>query len=653
MTTYTLTGIAVYYDASTDDTAGVDNTDVTLELVVPDSTTSLSYTVNPAQPGDEPGDETVDIALDDYTVRINGMTIGADTGLDLQVSIFEVTWVDISGSHTSTVLVPFFDQSINVPGLGAVLPDYIFVIDGDPLPVINTPAEWDALDASIIGIGIPTGTYGPNTAIPLTSLGATVSEDDLITGTSDKDVLRGGAGDDEIYGLDGNDRLFGGNGDDALFGGNGNDTLNPGDNTGFDTINTGAGKDKVLLTGVSTGYVSLQHWDLTARITVDIDGNANTGTIKKAGASITTITDVQNPMLADGLGLSGTSFNDIFNITVVDDGWMQISGGMGKDTFNITDSTGRLRLDYRHFDGAVGGVTVNLGTGKVKDDGFGTVDTITGTGKVWEIRSTMQDDRVIGSANDESFILMAGNDFVNGGDGFDRLRYDRTGVDGVTVDLDAGTATGMWSGEAFTHTIKNIEHVVGSNGDDILVGADGIDVRLEGRDGDDRLEGAFGDDTLQGGNGKDKLWGDKGKDLLQGGDGNDRLWGEGGKDRLEGGDGNDKMLGGGGNDRMLGGKGKDQMDGGDGNDTMTGGGGFDTFIFSAGNDTITDFNTTNDKEKIDLSDVGSITDFADLTGGGHLTTDLDGNLVIDDLAGNTLTLTGLTIVDLAAGDFIF
>jgi len=366
MTTYTLTGIAVYYDASTDDTAGVDNTDVTLELVVPDSTTSLSYTVNPAQPGDEPGDETVDIALDDYTVRINGMTIGADTGLDLQVSIFEVTWVDISGSHTSTVLVPFFDQSINVPGLGAVLPDYIFVIDGDPLPVINTPAEWDALDASIIGIGIPTGTYGPNTAIPLTSLGATVSEDDLITGTSDKDVLRGGAGDDEIYGLDGNDRLFGGNGDDALFGGNGNDTLNPGDNTGFDTINTGAGKDKVLLTGVSTGYVSLQHWDLTARITVDIDGNANTGTIKKAGASITTITDVQNPMLADGLGLSGTSFNDIFNITVVDDGWMQISGGMGKDTFNITDSTGRLRLDYRHFDGAVGGVTVNLGTGKVK-----------------------------------------------------------------------------------------------------------------------------------------------------------------------------------------------------------------------------------------------------------------------------------------------
>jgi len=554
MTTYTLTGIAVYYDASTDDTAGVDNTDVTLELVVPDSTTSLSYTVNPAQPGDEPGDETVDIALDDYTVRINGMTIGADTGLDLQVSIFEVTWVDISGSHTSTVLVPFFDQSINVPGLGAVLPDYIFVIDGDPLPVINTPAEWDALDASIIGIGIPTGTYGPNTAIPLTSLGATVSEDDLITGTSDKDVLRGGAGDDEIYGLDGNDRLFGGNGDDALFGGNGNDTLNPGDNTGFDTINTGAGKDKVLLTGVSTGYVSLQHWDLTARITVDIDGNANTGTIKKAGASITTITDVQNPMLADGLGLSGTSFNDIFNITVVDDGWMQISGGMGKDTFNITDSTGRLRLDYRHFDGAVGGVTVNLGTGKVKDDGFGTVDTITGTGKVWEIRSTMQDDRVIGSANDESFILMAGNDFVNGGDGFDRLRYDRTGVDGVTVDLDAGTATGMWSGEAFTHTIKNIEHVVGSNGDDILVGADGIDVRLEGRDGDDRLEGAFGDDTLQGGNGKDKLWGDKGKDLLQGGDGNDRLWGEGGKDRLEGGDGNDKMLGGGGNDRMLGGK---------------------------------------------------------------------------------------------------
>jgi len=489
--------------------------------------------------------------------------------------------------------------------------------------------------------------------IPLTSLGATVSEDDLITGTPGNDVLRGGAGDDEIHGEDGNDKLFGGNGDDKLFGGNGNDTLNPGNNNFEDIIYTGGGKDKVLLSGVSSGFVSLQHWDLTARVTVNIDGNANTGTIKKAGAGTTTITDVQNPMLADGLGLSGTSFNDIFNITVADGGWMQISGGTGKDMFNITDSTGKLRLDYRHFDSAVGGVTVNLNLGKVKDDGFGTVDTITGTGKVWEIRSTMQDDRIIGSANDESFILMAGNDIVNGGDGFDRLRYDRTGVDGVYVDLDAGTATGTWRGDAFTHTIRNIEHVRGSNGDDTLVAADGIDTRLEGLDGDDLFEGAFGADTLIGGNGKDRLWGDKGNDLLQGDAGNDKLWGEWGKDRLEGGDGNDRLDGGSGNDRMLGGKGNDKMIGGKGNDKMTGGGGFDTFIFSDGNDTITDFNTASDKEKIDLSDVGSITDFGDLTGGGHLTTDTNGNAVIDDLAGNTMTLTGVAVGDLEAGDFIF
>lgn len=665
MTTYTLTnGLAIYYDPADgeeDTVLGVDNINVTLELVVPATTTSLSYTVNPLEPGDLPGEgnETVDIALDDYTVRIHGMTPEDGTPIDPEVSIFEVNWTDTLGvSQISTVLVAVID-GVPVGGLGLADADYIFVIDGAPLPTFASPADWDAFDDALVSISVPTGTYGPGAAIPLTSLGATVSQDDIITGTSGKDVFKGGAGDDVIHGLGGKDKLFGGNGNDELHGGTGADILNPGSNTYYDTIFTGGGGDTVVFSGATSGYFSLAHGDLTAGITVTIDGIANTGTIQKTGAGTTTIIDVANPMLLDGLGVQGTSFKDIFNITVADgpNGWMQVSGGMGKDSFNIGASTGKLRLDFRDFSGTSTGLDINLGTGRINDDGYGNFEKITGPGQVWEVRGTMEDDKIIGSANDESFILMGGTDIVNGKDGFDRLRYDRSGVDGVTVDLEAGTATGLWNGEAFTHTISGIEHVRGSNGNDLLTAADGQENKLEGRDGNDILEGGFSNDELLGGKGIDKLWGDKGKDLLQGEGGNDKLWGEGGRDRLEGGDGNDKMFGGGGNDRMLGGAGKDTLDGGNGNDKMTGNGGADTFIFGTGADVVTDFSTANALEKVNLSGVASITGADDLAKYNDLLaehlSEVDGNVVINDLGGNTMTLNGVTIADLGQDDFIF
>ena len=66
---------------------------------------------------------------------------------------------------------------------------------------------------------------------------------------------------------------------------------------------------------------------------------------------------------------------------------------------------------------------------------------------------------------------------------------------------------------------------------------------------------------------------------------------------------------------------------------------------------ITDFDQANAIEAIDLSAVIQIDDFADLIA-NHLGEDVDGNAVIT--AGiNTLTLTGVDMADLVAGDFIF
>jgi hypothetical protein len=77
MTTYTLTnGTAVFRNPNeNDNVTSVDQTNITLEIVVPDSTTTLRYKVDPLLPGDGPGDETVEstsmTTMSDYNVRLN------------------------------------------------------------------------------------------------------------------------------------------------------------------------------------------------------------------------------------------------------------------------------------------------------------------------------------------------------------------------------------------------------------------------------------------------------------------------------------------------------------------------------------------------------------------------------------------------------
>ena len=118
--------------------------------------------------------------------------------------------------------------------------------------------------------------------------------------------------------------------------------------------------------------------------------------------------------------------------------------------------------------------------------------------------------------------------------------------------------------------------------------------------------------------------GDKGLDLLRGGNGNDNIRGFAGFDVLIGGTGNDRLQG-------------------DAN--------ADTFVFGNGfgHDVIVDFDAFNARERIDLSAVTAITSFADLAA-DHLT-QVGTDAVITD-GSNTITITGVDIADLDAGDFL-
>lgn len=507
------------------------------------------------------------------------------------------------------------------------------------------------------------------------------SDDNVLHGTSNDDTIRGLDGRDSLYGYGGNDRLIGGNGRDSLFGGDGDDYLNPGVNTdpSYEWIDTGSGNDTVDLSGSAPGMavIGLGHSELTQGIVANINGKTDTGVITKGlTEGVTTLINVAGALEVvgewGGIEIFATAFDDIIRVNPGDNGWIGVYDYGGSDTIRVGDSSGFVRLSYGS---ASSSVVANLSLGKVRHDGFGFSDDITGPGHINEFQSSDFDDRIIGSGHDEQFILRAGNDTLDGRGGIDLVRYDRYGVDSVDVDLRAGTATGTWGGKAFSHTLSNIESVRGSRADNDTLLGNSVGNTLDGRGGDDRLEGfkgkdiligGDGNDILFGGNGNDVLYGDgnfinfvlsgrasisPGRDILNGGAGNDILIGGGSGDTLKGGKGDDHLNGGGSRDTLIGGVGNDRIDGGKGNDVQTGSGGADTFIFSAGHDVITDFDALVGREKIDLSNVGSIVGFKDLKN-NHLS-DGGGNVVIDDHNGNTLTLNGVDLSDLDKSDFIF
>ncbi|GAA6165443.1 hypothetical protein NBRC116590_31470 [Pelagimonas sp. KU-00592-HH] len=415
---------------------------------------------------------------------------------------------------------------------------------------ILTDIEWlDFWDTDIF-VGSSTPTNGADNLVGTGSNDTIDALDgnDTVDGLGGNDSLIGGAGDDQLMGNTGNDTLLGGDGSDTLVGGGGADYLDPGSNTNYDTLETGLGNDTVDFSNATSGFFDVAFWDLANSINVAIDGNANTGTISKTGGTVTTLVDVANAFALDGLGIYGTDANDTFNVTVANNGWMSVRGGDGVDSYNIgasTDST--LRLDFRN-DSATQGVHINLNNGNIFNDGYGNAETFSGT--VQEVRTNMSDDSVRGSSGDDRIILMAGNDTVNGALGNDTLRYDRNGVTAVNVDLDSGTATGVWRGKAFTHTISNVENVLGSRSDDDTLIGSSVANRLEGRGGNDTISGLAGNDTLKGEDGNDSLLGGDGNDILMDGDGNDIARGGTGNDLFIMGSGEDTFVGGGGSDTV-------------------------------------------------------------------------------------------------------
>lgn len=308
--------------------------------------------------------------------------------------------------------------------------------------------------------------------------------------------------------------------------------------------------------------------------------------------------------------------------------------------------------------------------------------------------------------------IVAYGDLYDGGAGFDKFDFsDRSGdylVNLRTEKFDtivpgpAGPVTGL-----FTSTLVNIEEIIAGSGNDVLIGDAGNNT-LRGGDGNDMLVGMGGGDWLLGEDGNDTLLpglaahssddiynGGNGIDLIdvsantggvfvdlvtnefdvftagpsgpvralvnasvlnienvRAGKGDDEIYGDRENNTIHADNGNDLLTGDGGDDELFGEWGNDVLNGGTGNDFLDGGYGNDRFEFDAnfGHDTVSGFATGWLAGDVIAFESAVLADFETVM---MHATQVGTDVVIAVDADNSVTLQGVQLSALSAGDFDF
>lgn len=296
---------------------------------------------------------------------------------------------------------------------------------------------------------------------------------------------------------------------------------------GNDTFDGGAGNDTIVFDSqnLAGGGIQFETIDLTATVGgilfdgvfVDlVEGIANDNVF--GNHTLLNIENVTGSIRGDTL--IGNEFD---NQLIGGDGDDFLEGGGGNDFFDGGDDFdlgvgGRSNFDHITFNSANTGIAVNFSNQQVTanglviaaqtaQDGQNGVDTVI---NVEGIIGTQFDDTLIGGNTDnddfEIFRPRDGNDFIDGGSGFDRVRYTEddgafttTGiivnVSGTIVtarDVDVLSGT-VYDGAGGVDTIISIESFQGTNEIDFFIGSEGNE-QFRGLSGDDFIDGGGGID---------------------------------------------------------------------------------------------------------------------------------------------------------------
>ena len=329
--------------------------------------------------------------------------------------------------------------------------------------------------------------------------------------------------------------------------------------------------------------------------------------------------------------------------------------------------------------GSMGNDTLSGLDGDDKLDGGSGNDSLFGGGGSDTLVGGIGDDKLFGGGGNDILIGGAGNDTLDGGANRDTADFSNASATTVDLRVTGAQATGQG-----LDTFRNIENVIGSNGNDKITG-NALRNELVGGNGNDTLKGGIGADLLLGGADQDQLFGGPGRDTLKGGSGADKMTGGDGNDEFHVKQAGDKVFeaSGGGNDlvissrsftlpahvedldliggnlngtgnatgneingtkgknKLIGLGGKDQLFGDAGNDTLIGGLGDDKIFGQAGDDTAIYKGST--AFRVDLRKTGGqATGQGNDTLGGveHVTTGGGGDRLYGNTSNNKLTGNG-------------
>lgn len=210
-------------------------------------------------------------------------------------------------------------------------------------------------------------------------------------------------------------------------------------------------------------------------------------------------------------------------------------------------------------------------------------------------------DELEGGNGNDTLIGGAGNDELDGGDGNDLFVFNagRDAVEDFNVGEDKIKLDASLGIDSFSELMSKASTV--DDGDDVLFNfGNGNTLLLD----DTRLDALkadhFGFEPMENAavapaaapaaaaiatEGDDRYVGTAGNDRFDGRGGDDDIYGQAGNDVLRGGTGNDDIDGGTGNDTLLGGDGNDDLEGSHGNDRLDGGSGRNELEGGGGIDT--------------------------------------------------------------------
>jgi Ca2+-binding RTX toxin-like protein len=201
------------------------------------------------------------------------------------------------------------------------------------------------------------------------------------------------------------------------------------------------------------------------------------------------------------------------------------SGGNGVDTANysLESHPVSLSLDNTANDGEAG--EGDFVASDVENlTGGAQSDRLTGDNADNHLRGEGGNDRLSGLGGNDTFEegpTASGADFISGGSGTDRVRYDERTAAGVRVTLDGAGDDGQ-AGEG-DNVQPDVENISGTKFADTLVGSQ-LANSISGLGGNDGINPLTGSDRVFGGDGDDRINVRDGvQDLVSGGAGNDAI----------------------------------------------------------------------------------------------------------------------------------